>query len=91
MSSTYRELLAVKLVLQSYGDKLKGQSIQVNIDNLAATRILTVGSAKDHLQKIALDIFYYCVTNDIKLSTEWVPREFNRDADYFSKISDTDS
>ena len=90
-SSTFRELLAVKLVLQSYGEELRGQKIQVNVDNQAATRILSVGSSKDHLQEVALDIFHHCLKNDIRLTPEWIPRESNRDADYFSRIQDSDS
>ena len=90
-SSTCRELLAVKFVLQSYGNMLEGRAIQVNIDNQAATRILTVGSTKFHLHNIALDIFHHCIKHDIRLSPQWVPREQNKDADYFSRVNDTDS
>ena len=90
-SSTFRELLAVKLVLQSYGTMLKNQSIQINTDNQAASRILAVGSAKPHLQSIAIQIFHYCIKNNIKLSPEWIPRELNQNADYLSKIRDSDS
>ena len=90
-SSTVRELLAVKFVLKSYGSLLESKTIQVNIDNQAATRILAFGSAKIHLQSIALDIFHYCIKHDIKLLPQWVPREHNKDADYFSRICDTDS
>ena len=43
-SSTYRELLAVKLVLQSYGVTLRDQSIQINIHNYAAIPILLVSN-----------------------------------------------
>ena len=90
-SSTFRELLAVKYVLQSYGDLLKNQNIQLNSDNMAATRILVVGSSKPHLQNLALDIFQQCIQKSIKLSPEWIPRELNRDADFLSKIRDSDS
>ena len=90
-SSTYHELLARIFVLLGYGKLLDGQVIQVNIDNQQATRILTCGSTKLHLQNIALDIFHYCIKNDIKLSPQWVPRELNKDADYFCRINDTDS
>ena len=90
-SSTFRELLAVRFVLQSFGELLKGQNIQINGDNMAAMRILSVGSTKPHLQNIALDIFHYCVKNDIKITPQWIPRELNRDADYFSKIRDSDN
>ena len=91
LSSTYRELLAVKLVLQSYGAILTNQAIQINIDNFNATRILTIGSSKPHLQRLAIEIFNYCLSYNIKLIPEWTPRELNRCADYYSKIKDTDS
>ena len=35
--------------------------------------------------------FNYCWEYDIKLHPQWIPRDFNRDADYFSKIKDGDS
>ena len=89
--STHRELLAVKFVLQSYGNILWNQTIQINIDNFSATRILTIGSSKVHLQELALEICYHCLQNDIKITPEWVPREQNYDADFYSKIKDTDS
>ena len=56
-SSTHRELLTVKYVLDKLGEMLQNQSVQVNIDNSSACRILTVGSAKPYLQIIAIDVF----------------------------------
>ena len=91
LSSTFRELLAVKFALKSYGGILRNQAIQVNIDNFSATRILTIGSAKDHLQRLAVEIFQYCLVNNIKLTPQWVPREKNFDADFYSKVKDTDA
>ena len=90
-SSTYREILAVKLVLQSYGKMLNNQEIQINMDNFGATRILTIGSSKEPLQKLSMDIFFHCLQNNIKITCKWIPRELNYDADYLSKIGDTDS
>ena len=90
-SSTFREVLAVKLTLQSYSGILSNQSIQLNTDNFGASRILTIGSSKPHLQQLAKDIFYHCMKHNIKLTPEWTPREQNRCADYYSKIKDTDS
>ena len=90
-SSTFRELLAVKFVLQSYAKILSNQAIQINIDNFSATRILEIGSSKEHLQKLAMDIFYHCLRNNIKITPQWIPREHNYDADYYSKIKDTDA
>ena len=45
-SSTFRELKAVLYVLQSYGEKLSQQRVKIFVDNLNASRILTIGSPK---------------------------------------------
>ena len=66
------------------------QSLQINMDNFGATRILTIGSSKPHLQELATEIFFYCFRNDIKITPEWVPRENNYEADFYSKFEDTD-
>ena len=89
-SSTMRELLAVKYSLQSLTSQLENESVRIYVDNFAASRILTVGSAKFHLQDIAITIFKICLTHNIKLLTSWVPRELNIIADHYSKIRDTD-
>ena len=90
-SSTSRELLAIKYVLSSFGKILTGQAIQINTDSLNASRILSIGSSKTHLQEIAVDIFKYCMINDIKLIPQWIPRSLNTIADEISKSVDTDN
>ena len=90
-SSTLRELLAVKYVLISVGHILSGESIQLNLDSYNSTRILTVGSSKQHLQQIAIDIFKLCLQNDVKIHHQWIPRELNSTADFFSKEIDSDN
>ena len=89
-SSTTRELLAVQYSLQSLSSRLAHESVTINVDNFAASRILTVGSAKPHLQQIAINIFSICLKHNIKLIATWVPREMNNVADYYSKLRDTD-
>ena len=89
-SSTTRELLAVKYVLQSFGHLLVNEAIKVHIDNLNASRILSIGSSKSHLQKIAVDIFCLCLKRNIKLTSQWIPREENIESDELSKYNDTD-
>ena len=90
-SSTNRELLAAKYVIKSFGNQLSGESIQLNIDNINASRILTIGSPKLHLHQLAIDIFKLCLKNDIKLVPKWIPRDLNSKADQFSKLVDTDN
>ena len=73
-SSTMRELLAVQHSLQSLTGLLSNESVRAYVDNFAASRILTVGSARSQLQEIALSIFQICLSYNIKLIATWVPR-----------------
>ena len=90
-SSTHRELLAVKYVLDSFGEMLRNQSIQVNIDNSSACRILSVGSAKPYLRNIAIDVFNFYSRFNFNLIPQWIPREQNELVDYYSRINDADN
>ena len=46
---------------------LRKQSVQVNIDNSSACRILPAGRAKPYLRDIAIDVFNFCSKFNIKL------------------------
>ena len=89
-SSTWRELRATELVLQSVVQELAGKECRHRTDNQAAARILQVGSKVPELQEIACRIFRFCRQNCIRLVPEWVPREENVLADFLSKVVDTD-
>ena len=89
-SSTYRELLAVKYVLQSFEQDLKHETILWHSDNMNTAKIINVGSSKNHIQKIALDIYQQCVASDIRIISKWIPREENTLAASISKHNDTD-
>ena len=82
-SSTYRELLAVKHILESFKSHLENQRVQWFSDNLNVTR--------NHLQTLALDIYNICFINNIILYPAWIPRELNKIADKFSREIDTDN
>ena len=88
--STERELAAADYVLKSFGPLLSNESVQINLDNFGASRILSVGSSKMHLQKIAIQIFGHCIKYNISLHPRWVPRDLNGTADWLSKFKDTD-
>ena len=89
-SSTYRELLAVKHVLNSLSSQLAHESILWYTDNWNVSRILEVGSSKDHIQDLALQIFAIRLKLDIKIIPCWLPRKENELADAISKFHDTD-
>ena len=87
-SSTYRELIAVKYVITTFGYIFKNQFVQVNIDNSSVCRILSIGSSKPHLQNLAIDVFNFCTRFSIKLIPQWIPRERNYLADFYSRMND---
>ena len=69
---------------------MQNQSVQVNIDNSSACRILSVGRAKPHIQNITFGVFTFCSKFTIKLIPQWIPREQNELVDYYSRAKDTD-
>ena len=56
-SSTWRELKAVYLVLQSFASRLAGHSVKWFTDNQGVVHIVSCGSKKPHLQDGAMAIF----------------------------------
>ena len=89
-SSTMREILAVRKVLQSFAPKLAGLCVKWHTDNQNVARIIGVGSRKAGLQSEAKRIFEVCVHHGISIEPEWVPRFSNEQADYLSRIVDFD-
>lgn len=88
-SSTYRELMAVDLALNSFGKELQNQEIQVCSDSQNVVRILQKGSRKDYLHKMALSVFSACLRYNIHLNLVWIPRSENERADFLSRMVDT--
>jgi len=62
-SSTWRELRAVKCVLESFQSKLQDERVRWFTDNQNVVRIVQHGSCKPALQAEALAIFYICMHN----------------------------
>jgi len=90
-SSTYRELLAVRNILESFKEILANEAVIWHSDNYNVSRIIEVGSSKTDLQNLSIKIFETCVRNNIILQPSWIPREFNDIADSISKHKDTDN
>ena len=90
-SSTLRELLAVKYVLQSFGNLLENENLLWFTDNQNIPKIIEVGSGKLHLTEVALEIFSLILKLNIEIRPVWIPREDNTIADGISKFKDSDS
>ena len=89
-SSTYRELLGIKLAVESFGPVSKHQEVQFCSDSQNALKILEKGSRKEYLHELAMAVFSACVKFNIKMQLHWVPRAENEQADFLSRIIDTD-
>ena len=88
--STWRELSAVHRVLQSFAKSLRNSKVKWYSDNAAVCSIVSKGSMKRELQRLALDIFSLCIQYSIHLELEWLQPELNVKSDYFSRILDFD-
>jgi len=89
-SSTWHELRAVRLVLESFEAHLQNERVRWFTDNQNVVRIILHSNKKPILQQEALAIFNASVRSRIRLETEWVPRESNQIADHISRMIDYD-
>ena len=86
-SSTWRELRAVRMVLESFQ---MNEWVCWFIDNQNVVRIVQYGSKKPDLQAEALSIFSIYLKQHIRIEPEWTPRERNALANYISRLVDYD-
>ena len=89
-SSTWRELRAVRMALESLMAKLPKCTVRWFTDNQNVACILQVGSKTPLLQKEALLVFSHCVTHNVSIDSEWIARSENQLADFISHIQDWD-
>ena len=89
-SSTWRELEAVNRVLHQNLSNIQGKTVQIISDNRNVSHILQVGSKKECLNEIGLEILDVCVSNDIRVVPLWIPRSINVQADRLSRCFDCD-
>ena len=89
-SSTWREIKAILVILESLQTQLSGKLVKVYTDNQNAVRIICKGSMKEELHQLAMRVFGLCVKNAVQLELEWIPRNLNTYADELSKIFDYD-
>ncbi|CAG2235155.1 unnamed protein product [Mytilus edulis] len=89
-SSTWRELKAIELSIDSFKHLLSNSLVSFFTDNQNAVGIIQKGSKVPELQTLALSIFSICVSFNISLHPEWIPREDNEKADALSRIVDID-
>ena len=89
-SSTWRETEAVRRVMQSNRNVIRGKKVKVYSDNKNVKSVLKSGSKRDELQIIASEVSDICDKHEIELSVEWIPRHSNERSDYLSLCKDSD-
>ena len=90
-SSTWQELKALRLVLESFQTKLKNERVRWFTDNQNVVTIVQHVSRIPDLQAEALIIFCVCAKIHICIELEWIPREQNELVGYFSHLVDHDN
>ncbi|CAG2249866.1 unnamed protein product [Mytilus edulis] len=85
-SSTWRELKAIELSIDSFKHLLSNSLVSFFTEPQNAVGIIQKGSKVPELQTLALSIFSICVSCNISLHPEWIPREDNEKADALSRI-----
>jgi hypothetical protein len=71
-------------------ESLIGVSLKVYTDNKNVETILRVGSKETYLHDKCMDIHETCIENDISISSQWIPRESNKEVDSLSRMNDCD-
>ena len=89
-SSTWRELNTILFAISSFLPIVSGSQLKIYTDSQPAARIVEVGSMNTELQGIANDIFQICMHHNIRIEVEWIPRNKNEQADFVSRLVDTD-
>ena len=77
-------------VLAAVSKLLRDNKVKWFTGNQNVVRIIKVGSRKDELQQLALNIFRTSMSNNITLEPEWIPRNENQIADELSRVVDYD-
>ena len=67
-SSTFRDLNAIFYVIRAHVASLRHKKVKVYTDNENASRIVSVGSPKQHRQCLVLDTFQLCLVNRLTRS-----------------------
>lgn len=87
MSYSYQELMVVLLALKSF---IAEKKVTIFSDNQNVVGIVHNGSSVGYLWRIAVDIFSFCMSNNVSFQAQRFPRAENQLADYLSRIVDPD-
>lgn len=87
-SSSYRELQAVLIALQVFGDRLRNRRVEWRLDSQVAVLVLVSGSRSDDCHVVARAVCDLATSLEVVIVPIWVPREQNTVADDLSNFID---
>jgi ribonuclease HI len=94
-SSTWRELLGLLRALRTFTPVLQGHEVLLRTDSQAAVRIWHKGGSQAlsetgelSIHPLILDLDHRFKDHDIRPIFQWVPRDLNELADFWSKFKD---
>ena len=79
-----------RIFVEVFYRSVKATHVKWFTGSQAAATVIEVGSMKFDLYMLAVNIFTFCINNQITLDIQWIPREQNTQADYISKLIDPD-
>lgn len=82
--------MAVLLALKSFQSFTVAKKLTIFSDNQNVVRIVHNGSSVGYLRRIAVDIFSFCMSNNVSFQAQWIPSAENQLVDYLSRIVDPD-
>ena len=83
----YLELLAIFMALRSFSDRVRNKFVRIMSDNTSAVSYINnMGGIKsDACNSVAMDIWYWCVENNVWIVCTHIPGKENIDADRLSR------
>ena len=88
--STFRELLAVSLLMKAFAKSLQAQLVTWFTNNQYVVSVVNCGSKVPALQDLAMDSYQSCLLNGVSIDMPWIARDLNSAADDTSKFIDHD-
>ena len=91
-NSTFQELQAISNVILSFnrGSELVGKRILLHTDNQAVFFILNKGGSRNAtIHALCKEFLWYCISSNIDIHANWIPREQNQLADFYSEHVDS--
>ena len=83
------EMTAIRCVLESFADEVRGKDMLHCIDNRNDKIVLSMGSRNKELHMEAVRVYRLCRELGMRLTVEWVSKDENMRADKLSRLENS--